>query len=73
MSSKPQPNAKTTPTKRFKETSGQLIGKMLSWKLRKEKKRKGKLNFSTFLNKKEREHKKNFERDQKKKSKRMTK
>ena len=73
MSSKPRANAKGTLTKRFKETPSQLIGKMLSWKLREEKKRKGKLNFSTFLTKKEREHKTNFKREQKKKSKRTTK
>ena len=66
-----KPNAEITQKKRSKEILIVSIGKALSWKWKEGRLKKDKLNFSIFLNMKERELQWNLKRDKKKKNKEM--
>ena len=65
-------NVQITQKKRSKEILIVSIGKALSWKWKEGKMKKDKLNFSIFLNMKERELHGNLNRDKKKKNKEVS-
>ena len=67
-----KPNAEITQKKRSKQILIVSIGKGLSWQWKEGKMKKDKLNFSIFLNMKERELHGNLNRDKKKKNKEVS-